>query len=300
MRVKWWGLWLLALCGHAGAADFAITMDDFNVGEATLLTAPQRSERILQVLAQHHAQAALFVVCRNLETVQGRDLLADWGRAGHLIGNHTYTHPRYGARITYEDFSAEAARCDGVLKGYRGFQPLFRFPQLAEGDTPQKRDLMRAWLRTHGYRNAAVTIDASDWYIDQRLREKLASDPAFDLTRFRDFYLQHMWACATYYDDLASKVVGRAVPHTLLVHFNLLNALYLGDLLAMFQSRGWRLVDASAAFADPLYARSPLGMPSGQSLIWGLAKESGNFESTLRYPGEDSVYEQPAMDALGL
>lgn len=255
--MAWLSMGLLLWGRAAAAADFAITMDDFNVGEATLLSAPQRSERILQVLARYRAQAALFVVCRNVEAAPGRGLLDDWSRAGHLIGNHTYSHPRYGARITYEAFSAEADRCDGMLRTYRGFQPLFRFPQLAEGDTPEKRDLMRTWLRTHGYRNGAVTIDASDWYIDQRLRERIGRDPAFDLTRFRDFYLQHMWERANYYNDLATQVVGRAVPHTLLVHFNLLNALYLGDLIAMFQSRGWRLVDAATAFADPLYAREP-------------------------------------------
>lgn len=31
-----------------------------------------------------------------------------------------------------------------------------------------------------------------------------------------------------------------------------------------------------------------------------LAKEAGGFESELRYPGEDDVYENPKMDALGL
>jgi len=84
------------------------------------------------------------------------------------------------------------------------------------------------------------------------------------------------------------------------VHFNLLNALFLDDLIAMFESRGWRLIDASAAFADPVYQREPQALPSGQSLLWGLAKESGQFEAQLRYPGEDSVYEEAAMIRLGL
>ena len=41
-------------------------------------------------------------------------------------------------------------------------------------------------------------------------------------------------------------------------------------------------------------------MPAGESLIWALAKETGRFESSLRYPGEDGGYEKPKMDALGL
>jgi peptidoglycan/xylan/chitin deacetylase (PgdA/CDA1 family) len=292
---------LVLLAAHAaGAAEFAITMDDFNLGETTRLSAQQRNERILQALDRHHAKAALFVVCRNLELPQGRSLLEAWGSRGHLIGNHTYTHRRYGAATPFAEFSADAALCHQMLQGYRGFQPLFRFPTLAEGDTVEKRDLMRAWLATQGYRAGAVTIDASDWYIDERLRQKLQQDPQFDLTRFRDFYLRHMWQRASFYNDLAQQVLGREVRHTVLVHFNLLNALFLGDLIDMFDSHGWQLVDAAHAFQDPVYLRSPDGMPSGQSLIWGLAKESGKFDEQLRYPGEDSSYEQAAMDQLGL
>lgn len=290
----------LMLAHAAAAAEFAITMDDFNIGETTQLSAQQRNERILQVFARHQVQAALFVVCRNLETPGGPGLLAQWGSAGHLIGNHTWSHPRYGAKTSFDTFAAEAARCDGMLRKHAGFQPFFRFPTLAEGDTAAKRDQMREWLRAHQYRNGHVSIDASDWYIDQRLRQKLAEDPQFDLTRFRDFYLQHMWERANYYNGLSKQLLGREVRHTVLVHFNLLNALFLDDLIAMFEGHGWRLIDASAAFADPVYQREPKALPSGQSLLWGLAKESGKFEDQLRYPGEDSVYEEAAMIRLGL
>jgi hypothetical protein len=95
-------------------------------------------------------------------------------------------------------------------------------------------------------------------------------------------------------------VLGREVKHTLLVHFNLLNALFLDDLLRMFESRGWKLIDATEAFKDPVFSRLPDSMPSGQSLVWALAKESGKFEKELRYPGENDTYEKPKMDALGL
>ncbi|MET0282209.1 MAG: polysaccharide deacetylase family protein [Steroidobacteraceae bacterium] len=293
------GVLTLLVAHAAAAADFAITMDDFNIGDTTRLTAPQRNERILRTLDRHHVKAALFVVCRNLESSQGRSLLQDWSRGGHLIGNHTYSHRRYGANTSFADFSADAARCHQMLQGVPGFQPFFRFPALAEGDTVEKRDLMRAWLGANGYRAGPVSIDASDWYIDERLRQKLATEPQFDPAPFRDFYLQHMWQRATYYNELAKQVLGHEVKHTLLVHFNLLNALFLGDLIDMFRSHGWRLVDAADAFKDPVYARSPDGMPSGQSLIWGLAKETGRF-GELRYPGEDGSYEQAAMDSLGL
>jgi hypothetical protein len=68
----------------------------------------------------------------------------------------------------------------------------------------------------------------------------------------------------------------------------------------MFKTKGWKLIDAEEAFTDPVFNSEPQVAPAGESLIWALAKETGKFESLLRYPAEDSVYEKPKMDALGL
>ena len=48
------------------------------------------------------------------------------------------------------------------------------YKTLKEGDSVEKRDGFRALLMKHGYRNGYVTIDASDWYVDQRMRERLS------------------------------------------------------------------------------------------------------------------------------
>ena len=104
------------------------------------------------------------------------------------------------------------------------FQKLFRFPYLKEGETAAKRDAIRAFLKQHGYRIGHVTIDASDWAVDDRLSARLSKDSAADLRPYRDFYLGHMWERSLYYDDLAQKVLGRPVKHTILMHYNLLNA----------------------------------------------------------------------------
>jgi hypothetical protein len=41
-------------------------------------------------------------------------------------------------------------------------------------------------------------------------------------------------------------------------------------------------------------------MPAEQSLIWSLAKQTGQYDNKLRYPGEDGEYEKDKMDKLGL
>ena len=70
--------------------------------------------------------------------------------------------------------------------------------------------------------------------------------------------------------------------------------------MEMFTTKGWKLVDSEYAYADEVYNSQPRIVPAGESLIWALAKESGRFESDLRYPGEDDVYENPKMDGRKL
>ena len=131
------------------------------------------------------------------------------------------------------------------------------------------------------------------------LAEAIA-DPKADLAPYRDFYLGHIWERAQFYDSLARRAVGRPVRHTVLLHHSALNAMFLGDLIAMFAAKGWQPIHAETAFADPVYDRQPMILPAGESLIWAMAKESGKFEGKLRYPGESDEYEKDKLDRLGL
>ena len=280
----------------------AITMDDFSWSTNSVrLTADERNRAILSALHAHSLKAALFVRTSNIENEKGKTLLRAWDAAGHVIGNHSYSHWDYNsARITSEAFEHDILRSEVLLKDFPRFKKIFRFPYLKEGDTAAKRDVMRSFLIAHGYRTGHVTIDASDWIVDDRLVKRLKKDPSADLKPYLDFYLAHMWDRALYYDDLSRKVLGRTVKHTILVHFNLLNAMFLGDLVQMFKSKGWQLIDAEHAFTDPVFAATPNIVPAGESIIWALAKETGKFDKLLRYPGEDGDYETAKMDKLGL
>jgi hypothetical protein len=258
----------------------------------------EADERLLKHLGG--TRAFLFAIGQCVNNPDGAAILKRWSAAGHRIGNHTYTHQPLFGKITPEEFEAEILHAEDVLRGYSGFRRWFRFPALSEGRTREIRDRLRLFLSQHGYQNGAVTIDASDWYYDQRLRARLDADREFDVTLYRQPYLDHIWDRARFYDRLSRDVLGRSVPHTLLIHYNLLNSLFLGDLLALFRSKGWSVIDAEEAFSDEVFTRQPDIAPAGQSLIWALAKETGKFEARLRYPGEDDVYEKPVLDRLGL
>lgn len=280
--------------------EMAITIDDFNLFRASPTVAQERNRALLKALRTHsNLQAAAFVSGRNIDSETGKSIVREWGKAGHLIANHTYSHWLYSSR-KFDEFAEDVLRGEAMIKDVQGFTKLFRFPLLKEGDTLERRDKMRRFLKQHGYRMGYVTIDASDWYIDQRLRARLAENPKADLAAYRDYYLNHLWERAVYYDGLSRKILGRSVKHTLLIHHNVLNELFLNDVLDMFESKGWKLVKAASAFKDPVFSAAPNILPAGESIVWALAKESGKFDGILRYPGEDGEYEKPKMDKLGL
>jgi peptidoglycan/xylan/chitin deacetylase (PgdA/CDA1 family) len=261
---------------------------------------PHVDDNILIALREHgNLKAALFAVGQNVDNERGRAILDAWNREGHMLGNHTWSHKGYNS-VETAWFEQDLLRNEALLKEWANFRKFFRFPALKEGKTAEKRDEMRTFLAEHEYRNGHVTIDASDWYYDLRLRERLKAESAFDVNRYREPYLNHLWDRALYYDGLAHKVLGHGIPHTILIHYNFINSLFLGDALSMFQTRGWNLVSAAEAYQNPVFLQQPRIAPAGESLIWALAKETGKFDDTLRYPGEDDVYEKPVLDRLGL
>lgn len=280
----------------------AITIDDPHLNATPLLTPDERNSRILKALRKHSdLKAALFVSGKNIDSAAGSKLLDSWNIDGHLIGNHSYSHSYYpSSKISFGQYSEDIIRAEILLKNYPNFKKFLRFPFLKEGNTLEKRDNMRAFLQERGYKMGYVTIDASDWYIDDRLIKRLKSDSRADLEPYKKFFLDHIWERAVYYDDLARRVVGRPIKHTLLIHHSLLVSLFLNDLLKMFKRKGWKLIDAEDAFADPVFSCLPNVLPAGESIVWSLAKETGKYETLLRYPAEDGKYEKEKMDALNL
>jgi len=266
------------------------------MADHTGLSPAARNAAILKQLQEAHLKSILFVT-RTDNNSNRNDLIRQWGLEGHQIGNHTVTHPDFDA-VSQADFEHELLACDQALRDMPGFTRRFRFPYLQEGNTREKRDGFRAFLDSSSYKTAPVSIDASDWYYSERLSDRLKKNRHAEMTPYRDAYLRHLYDRAQYYDRLSRTVLGRSVAHVLLLHHNLINALFLRDVIAMFRDKGWTLIDSETAFKDPVYAMRPDIIPAGQSILWALARQKG--VPGLRYPGEDDVYEKPILDRLRL
>jgi peptidoglycan/xylan/chitin deacetylase (PgdA/CDA1 family) len=288
-------IWVLPIL--ASAQTIAFTFDD-GLDPRVQPRAAVWNQEILTALRNAKLHAMYFPAGKIVDSPEGCALVAQWASAGHAIGNHTYSHKNLGsASVSVQDFEADVLREQVLFDALPTWRKRLRFPYLKEGETAAKRDAMREWMRANGYLPAPVSIDASDWYYNERFL-KLPQGDTEKTSTFQHVYLAHLWDRANFYESLAKKVLGRSPEHVMLLHTNAVNARFLPDVIEMFRSRGWKIVDAEEAFSDSLYQELPHTVPAGESIIWALAKQSG--VKGLRYPGEDDIYEKPILDAAGL
>lgn len=261
------------------------------------------NEMLLSHLEKENLKAVFFVTGENKLDDKGQFLLKSWNDKGHKIANHSYSHPNFNSKKNSSHlFEQELLRTDSIISKLSNNIKLFRFPYLKEGENKSKVDSIRNVLVENNYLNGYVTIDASDWYVNQRLIDRIKEKglEKTEIDGFKDFYLQHILERANYYEKLSHDMNEKHISHTLLLHHNLTSALFLGDLIEKFKEEGWDVINADKAYQDDIFKKVPNPNFAGESLIWSMAKQSGEQEDSLRYPAEDSRYEKEKMNILGL
>ncbi|MGG4606469.1 polysaccharide deacetylase family protein [Paenalcaligenes sp. Me131] len=263
---------------------------------------PQAStwnQAILDALKSADVTAMVFPALDRLGGEAGLALIRQWGEQGHAVGNHTSKHRSLAsAQLSLDDFIADVVEADVVLNTLPNWTPMLRFPYLKEGDTVEKRDGIREWMRLHGYKAAPVSIDASDWYYNQVYSAWMDAGEPAKAQQVQEAYIEHLLDRAAYYDTLGTQVLEQRSAHVLLLHTNRINAETIPAVIQAFKQQGWSFVPPLQAFEDPLYVTGVESLPAGESIIWAHAKLKG--VEGLRYPAEDSVYEEPRLEALGL
>jgi len=294
----------ISLAADVSAQTVAITIDDGPDLEQTPRLSPaQRNQAMLNALAKHGVSAALFVTADYAAKVPaGYALAKDWGDAGHAIGNHSMSHPDlHSDKVSLAQYQQEIQDCDTIISTLPGYQKWYRYTYLREGNTPEKRDGMRDFLKQKSYRNAYVSLDTSDWRLNEKLIAVLKKNPEADVTPIKLAYLAHMRQRAEAYRALSWQLQGRDIPQVLLMHHNLINALWLDDVLTQFKSMGWKFVTPAAAFNDPVYQLTPERAAAGQSLLLSMSRTLGlgKFAGWERLV-DDGDFEIEALKKQGL
>ena len=279
----------LSLYNPSYAKELALSFDD-GLNPTTNPKAQQINDDLLQHLSEHKIKSIIFPSYIKIGDTKGKNLVKQWGEQGHLIGNHSAFHQNLNKDdVTATEYIQSIKINETIFSDLPNFVYLYRFPFLKEGNTVEKRDSVQTWLISNKYKHGSVSIDASDWFYNIKYLEYIKSKNNEKLELLKQAYISHLLDRAQYYDNLALQTIGRSPKHVLLLHTNAINAAFLQDIIAAFESHEWNFVDAEEAFKDPLYTQYSQNIPAGESIIWSIAK-SNNF-SNLRYPAEDAPYE---------
>lgn len=113
---QWFGRTFAGL--GRGSKQLALSYDDGPNDPHTL--------RLLEVLARHNVHATFFMIGRYVQ--RRPDIVRELIRAGHVVGNHTFTHPLLTFKTTQE-LKTELENCERALNDAVGeHSKLFRPP----------------------------------------------------------------------------------------------------------------------------------------------------------------------------
>ena len=158
---QWYGRTFIGI--KRGTKQLALTFDDGPNDPHTL--------RLLEVLAKHEVRATFFLIGRYVEARP--DIAPEIARAGHVVGNHTYTHPNliFGSALQTRTQIEECERALSVAMGEhsRLFRPPFGGRLPATLRIARSMELIPVMWNVTGWDWNAPSAE----YIEQRVRKQI-------------------------------------------------------------------------------------------------------------------------------
>ncbi|MFD2114543.1 polysaccharide deacetylase family protein [Paenibacillus yanchengensis] len=127
--------------------EVALTFDD---GPDEYFT-PQ----VLDILQKEGVKATFFLVGNRMEAHP--DVVQRIIENGHIIGNHSYSHPNY-ATLKDKQFQKEILKTDKVIQRFTGYKPSFLRPPYGNITEEQIK-----WLASQHKRVVNWNVDSLDW-----------------------------------------------------------------------------------------------------------------------------------------
>lgn len=117
---------------------------------------PEDTARILDGLAEYKLKALFFVVGERLANPAGLEIVHRAAREGHLIGNHSFSHPNL-TELSAEEVRWQISRTHDLISQFEPRRKLFRPPYGASNDT------VKAIAKELGYEMVFWNASAEDW-----------------------------------------------------------------------------------------------------------------------------------------
>lgn len=274
------------------AKEISLSFDDAPREGTQYFSGVQRTEILLKALSEAKVnRAAFYLNPIRMNTSEGVNRAKSYALAGHVLGNHSYDHPDLKV-VGAEAFVESIHKSHFLIKDLDGFKPWFRYPFLSKGKNSEEVVKVSNSLGKINYKDACITIDNFDWYMDSLFQKALKEKKTINFDKLRTAYVDILLDSINFYDRLALKVLGRSPRHVLLLHENDLNALFLPNLVHALKEQGWKIITPEEAYSDSIWDRTPKTLHHGDGRIAALAQEA-------QYPGQirDKFQNAEVIDA---
>lgn len=262
------------------AKEVALTFDDAPMPTSKHFTSTERTETLIRKLKELKVDQVMIFAnpCKGENAQDTVAQLKKYKDAGHLIANHTCSHPRYDT-VGFRMFSNDALKGDQLLAPLMtGQQKFFRYPMLNESEFVAARDQMRTWLKENNYRNGYVTLDNDDYLFSFKINKAKAEKIAVEYDKVKELLVRHILDSAEFYNALAIKTLGRSPKHVILLHEMDATVMFIGEIVTKFRAHGWKIISPAEAFKDPIYLEQPKNTYSNNGLIAQLAYEKSKVK----------------------
>ena len=286
--------------------EIALSLDDAPMPSTLFSKGIKRTQEIIRKLQEVDAPSiGIFSVAEYISNQDGKERIQLYGRAGHIIANHSYSHLRLN-QVGPEKFIQDIQKAHAILSVFPNFKPFFRFPYLEEGKTAEERQQVMEALKKMGYQEGYVTVSNHEYRLNQLFLQAVKNRKAVDYDKLRTLYTTILWDCIKTNQKMAYKTLNRDVKHVLLLHENDLAALFIGDLINYIRSQGWKVIPIEQAYQDPLSQIAINHTNSGRGRIFSVAIEQGisteivSFPPTVEYSyikkavREQSIFSNPS------
>jgi peptidoglycan-N-acetylglucosamine deacetylase len=215
------------------------------------------AKSILRTLREWNAPSVYgFVNGLQLKTEPGdADVLTLWTEAGYPLGNHSYSHMDLHTNSA-EAFENDIAANQPVLRKFMptGNWRWFRYPFLREGDTPEKKKAVTAFLDERGYKIAQVTLSFGDYAWNAPYARCAAKHDARAVEELEASYLKAAEDSLRVGQDMAQAIFGRDIKHVMLLHIGSFETVMLPKLMELLKAKGFTLITLDEAERDAAYS----------------------------------------------
>lgn len=243
------------------AMEVAITFDDLpaNGNLPANHSRMALTQKILTVLRKHHVEGVYGLINGGKldEMPEGVQILHEWIKAGHLLGNHTLSHLDL-AKTDIKSYLSDIQKNDRVLEAMaqQDFH-YFRYPYLSEGDTQEKRDAVRGYLFSHQYKIAPVTVDFFEYEWNEPWVRCTNKQDVAATKWLKQSYLEQANNALIIAHELSQQLFQREIRHVLLLHINAMTAEMLDELLTAYERQHVKFISLPEALIDEAYQLNP-------------------------------------------